>query len=328
MLLSELTIIYLAAAAPFGVTRFLCEHARGTRSQTALLKATGAALMWPFASLPVLLKRAASRPFREHAGDEGPAADVQRVEPMKRAAVNALRAVEDLLADARGLRGEAEHHTLFAARESIERYAGLALACESARAEARPSPLEMELCRIAGGAGDDLLVAGRCIHRRNVTRLVAHRERARAELVHALAAVRELAHAANHESRRAANHELAHAANHESTRPFHSAEQVRSTERIHPTEQTGDNFVERVSEAMLHALSRTIELLSLFDDRATTVGVTRLLDAECARLRRVEARAGAATHAAAREGEEPCTTQAVPTAFVGAPLQTTTSHGG
>jgi hypothetical protein len=79
---------------------------------------------------------------------------------------------------------------------------------------------------------------------------------------------------------------------------------------------------------MLHALSRTIELLSLFDDRATTVGVTRLLDAECARLRLVEARAGAATHAAAREGEEPCTTQAVPTAFVGAPLQTTTSHGG
>jgi hypothetical protein len=334
MLLSELTIIYLAAAAPFGVARFLGEHARGAHGQTALLKATGAALMWPFTSLPVLLKRAASRLLKERADDEGHGADVQRVEQVKRAAVNALRAVEDLLADMRGLRSDAERHTLFAARESVERYAGLALACASARAEADPSPREMELCRIAGGAGDDLLVAGRCVHRRNVTRLVAHRERARAELIHALAAVRELAHALNSESAQRSNPESAQRSN-TPARLFHSTSQVRSmaqvhsTEHSHCTEQTGDKFVERVSEAMLHALSLTIELPALFDDRATTVGVARLLDAECARLRRVEARGGAATtHAAAREGEDPCTTQAVPTAFVGAPLRTTTSHGG
>src|SRR5437588_396514 len=62
-----------------------------------------------------------------------------------------------------------------------------------AKAAAAPTPRELELCRIAGRAGDDLLAAGRCVHRRNVTRLLAHRERSRSELVHALADVRDLA---------------------------------------------------------------------------------------------------------------------------------------
>jgi hypothetical protein len=298
MLLSELTIIYLATAAPFGVARFLRERTRGTRHLSTLLKAAGAALAWPFTSFTLLLKRAASPSGRGHTGDEGSAADERRVEHVKRAAVNALRAVEDTLADAYGLRGEPERHTLFVARESLERYTGLALACASANAEARPSPREMELCRITGRAGEDLLVAGLCVHRRNVTRLFAHRERARSELVHALAAVCEIAHNLY-------------------TSPPH----------FHSTEQTSDKNVKRVSESLLRALSRVIELLSLFDDGAATVGVARLLDAECARLRRIEARATAETRDGAHEGGDQCTTQAVPTAFATQRLRTTTSHG-
>jgi len=192
MLLSELFIIYFAAAAPFGVSRYLSEHARGARARPALRKAALAALAWPLTSLQTLRGRAASR-VQATAEDESGAPDSRAVEQATRAAVNALREVEDLLACAgEGLSPESRH-ALFNARGCVERYSGLALACAWTDAGAVPAPREMELCRIAGRAGDDLLVAGRCVHRRNAARLFAHRERARAELVRALADARAVA---------------------------------------------------------------------------------------------------------------------------------------
>jgi hypothetical protein len=294
MIVSELFIIYLATAAPFGVARFLSEQTGGARVGAALFKAAGAALAWPFTSLPRLLRRLAS--LRTKETNEGHMPDERRVEEVKRATVNALRVVEDLLADAGALDEESERHKHYAARECVERYVGLAVACCSASADARPTRREMELCRIAGRGGDDLLVAGRCVHRRNVTRLVAHRERASSELVHALAAVREAAHKIH--------------------RPAsYSTEQLRAAgARRIPADQR------RTSEALSRALSRVVELLSLFDERAALVCVARMLDAECARARR------AAETEGGNEGEEPCTTQAVPTAFVGPRLRTSTSR--
>ena len=292
MIVSELFIIYLAAAAPFGVARFLSEHSGGAGLGASLFKATGAALAWPFTSLPRLLRRLASIRTEEAEDAAGGAApDERRVEEVKRAAVNALRAVEELLVDAGALDEESERHKLYAARECVERYAGLAAASATASAEARPTPREMELCRIAGRGGDDLLVAGRCFHRRNVTRLVAHRERASAELVHALSAARRVAHNIN-----------------PSPPALYSAEHLRAA------------AAERIAEA----LSRVVELLSLFDERAALVSVARMLDAECARARRDGSEA-AGTEGGA-EGEEPCTTQAVPTAFVSPRLRTSTSR--
>jgi hypothetical protein len=294
MILSDFFIIYLAAAAPFGVSRFLSEHACGTATLPALLKGAGAALAWPFTSFTRLLGRAASR---REGGDGvfgGRGHDEQRVERVKRAAVNALRSVEDSLEATRPPVDEAGRHTLYAAREGVERYAGLALAAAQASPEARPTAREMELCRIAGRGGDDLLTAGRCVHRRNVTRLVAHRERASAELVQALDAVCAL------------------------------ARESEATPRVPDSEEhlrAGDSV--RISEALPRALSRVVELLSLFDDRATADALARLLEAERERLGRA-----ARPRAAGREGEEPCTTQAVPTAFANSPLRTTTSHGG
>src|SRR5215204_3253806 len=288
MILSDLFIIYLAAAAPFGVSRFLSEHAGGAGTWPALFKGASAALAWPFTSLTRLLGRAASRRVGESGSFEGRDHDEQRVEIVKRAAVNALRAVEDSLEDARPLLDEAGRHTLYAAREGVERYAGLALAAAQASPEARPTAREMELCRITGRGGDDLLTAGRCVHRRNVTRLVAHCERASAELVQALSTVCALARESQ---------TTPHAPS--------SQQQLRA----------GD--AARISEALPRALSRVVELLSLLDDRATAEGVTRLLDAER------ELRGSAVRpRAAGREGEEPCTTQAVPTAFANSPLRT------
>ena len=294
MLLSDIFIIYLAAAAPFGVSRFLSEHACGTATLPALFKGAGAALAWPFTSLKRLLGRAVSWRGGEAGVFEGRVHDEQRVERVKRATVNALRAVEDSLEAMRPPVEEAGRHTLYAARESVERYAGLALAAAQASPEARPTAREMELCRIAGRGGDDLLTAGRCVHRRNVTRLVAHRERASAELVQALSAVCALARGSEATSRAA-----------------DSEEHLRACEAA------------RISEALPRALARVVELLSLFDDRATADALSRLLEAERERLGRA-----ARPRAAVREGEEPCTTQAVPTAFAGPTFRTTTSHGG
>jgi hypothetical protein len=284
MLLSELAIIYLAAAAPFGVARYLRDHSESSRAPRRLAKAAAAALGWPLAAPRLLLERA--RRAKSRGKDEARAYDGQRVELVKRSAVNSLREVEDSLAESRGrdLR-EAERHALFAARGAVERYAGLSLACasESEHNEEAPSERELELCRIAGRSGDDLLVAGICVHRRSVTRLLAHRERARSELIHALADACEVAHDAG-------------------------------AGRTHGVAQ-GD-AAGRVSESVLRALARAIELMSLFDDRAAVVSAARLLDAECARLRRVAGtRAESEPPDGRREGAEPCTTRAAHTAF-------------
>ena len=303
MLLSELAIIYLAAAAPFGVGHFLRRHARDARHSHSIAKAAAAALAWPLTALLLLIRRDGARAAEATELGRGFASNEQKVERVKRATVNALRAIEDLLAE-RGLGDKVERHALFAARECVERYAGLALACADARQDAAPTPRELELCRIAGRAGDDLLAAGRCVHRRNVTRLLAHRERSRSELVHALADVRDLARNT-----------------YPPPRPFHAADY-----------SVGENAnqipdAKQISESLLHALARTIEMLSIFDDRATVVSVGRLLEAECARLRRLEAEAMPAPRVT-REGGESCTTQAVHTAFATPRLPTPTSHKG
>jgi len=306
MLLSELAIIYLAAAAPFGVGHFLNRRARDTRHTRRVAKAAAAALAWPLTAALFLLRRADARAAGATESEEGFARDEQKIERVKRSTVNALRAVEDVLAERVHVDADGRH-ALFAARECVERYAGLALACAGAREDAAPAPRELELCRIAGRAGDDLLAAGRCVHRRNVTRLLAHRERARSELVHALADVRDLAHKL-----------------YPPTRPFHSAGGAGGA---HPTEPAGGHGVRQVSEALTEALARAIELLSLFDDRATVTSVARLLDAERARLRRLEDEAAHAPRFT-REGGESCTTRADHKAFATPPLTTTTSRGG
>src|SRR2546421_12358383 len=80
MLLSELTIIYLAAAAPFGVARFVEDRERGTRGAGALAKSAAAALAWPLTALLFVLKSVAPRTIRAGACDRGHAHDEQRGE--------------------------------------------------------------------------------------------------------------------------------------------------------------------------------------------------------------------------------------------------------
>jgi hypothetical protein len=183
MRLSELVIIYLAVAAPFGAAHLMRQRVGGATRARACAKGAGAALFWP-AWLALRLARGARTDHGN--GDRRQSLDTSLVDGTKRETVGALRRAEDeFCASGTGVSEEARHR-FFAAREYAERYVGLALACDGERAEEAPSEREMELCRIAGRAGDDLLIAGRCVHRRNVTRLLAHRERARAEFESAL----------------------------------------------------------------------------------------------------------------------------------------------
>jgi len=281
---SELVIMYLATAAPFGVARFFAAG-RGRRGARALATACASALLWPRAAFALLRRRSL-------AAGEGPRArgtlDERRIEQAERAVVGALLSVEDILEAECGPLGGAERYAMFAARSSVGRYAGLALACAAPvdEAEPRPTARETELCRVAGRTGEDLRTAGRCVRRRNAALLSAHRERARDELVHALAAAGEAAH---------------------------------KTVAARPKAEDGGGPARTISESLLGAYARAVELLSLFDDRGAVVSAARLMDAECARLRRLEERA-----ADAQEGVGRCTTHAAQGAFATTLRSTTT----
>lgn len=285
MRMIEAITIYLAAGAPFGVSYFLQREQSGA-STSILLRATGAALLWPLAAATIVLARRRRRTDAATADDNTSLGtpDEEKIEQARRQLMATLRKIEEfarLLSDKERRRSE---RAAFLVRESLEKYVGLTLGAKGVSAEAGPAAREMELCRISGRTGDDLLLAGRCIHRRNVARLLAHRERARTHLLHALAEVRELTDDAfTHKNLAAARH---------------------------------------TSVALVRFYAHAINLLSLLEDEGAARVVARLLDAECARLRRLE-RTGMDRAAEATAGEERCTPQVPLLAFIG-PSQTTT----
>ena len=110
---------------------------------------------------------------------------------------------------------------------------------------------ETELFRLAGRKGEDLLLAGRCVRRRNIRRIVLHQARSRTGLLHALAEVREI------------------------------------VGLVAATANAG--AARHLSVATLRFYASAFDLLSLLEDESAATSVARLLDAECARLRRLEA---------------------------------------
>ncbi|HEX8143207.1 MAG TPA: hypothetical protein VF553_11470 [Pyrinomonadaceae bacterium] len=275
----EAITIYLAAGAPFGVSYYL-RRERGRARTSDLLRGTWAALLWPVAAATVFLAR---RPQRADAADEEDAATLrveEKIERAKRQLLAMLHKVEELARAVPGRGGRTGERVALVVCESIEKYVGLTLGSRDASADGPPTGTEMELCRVAGRTGEDLLIAGRCIHRRNVARLSAHRERARANLLHALAELRDL------------------------TADASSA----------PGEITA---ARHASVAILRLYAEAINLLSLLEDEDAARKVARLLDAECARLRRLEAASPGRSHEERPAGEEPCRPHTHRLAFTG-----------
>jgi hypothetical protein len=284
MRLSETITIYLAAGAPFGVAVFLREQT-GCGHALALVKATGATLLWPFAASAILLARLRHTGKRADAEERRIDASVGEkvVEAQRDLLASVYRVYELAQEDVFGKGREKMERAACRVRESVEKYVGLAMAAAEIEMGVTPDEREMELCRIAGRTGDDLLLAGLCIHRRNVARIRAHLERARAELVHTLAEVREVA-----------------------------AVDVNRLDSC-----AGEQADLRArSKAILKSYGHAIELFSLLDDPLAARSVARLLDAECARLRRL----GAPMETGASERtcrEEQCTAHTHPMVSTG-----------
>jgi hypothetical protein len=250
MRLSELITIYLAAAAPVGVAYFLRRHGH-TRRTMQLLRAAIVALLWPLTLLLYqFTERRNARPTRN--ADRARRTHKARITAAERALVNTLHQVNDLLSDAYGARSLRARQAATDARASVERFTGLALAVAAEKSDAAPTARELELFRVAGRKGADLLVAGRCVHRRNHARLRAHHEQARNQFVHAL------------------------------------AELLETVEHNLPARAAGAEQFAQLYWLIIRVFAQAIDLLSLLDDRATAISVARLLDAACAWARRHE----------------------------------------
>jgi hypothetical protein len=261
MRLSEAITIYLATGTSFGVCNFLREQDRNSRFDL-FLKTIGAMILWPVAAAKSLLSL--QRPDSWEQANEAEEARAQFIEKINQAHSDLLASLHSVLRLAQVSSGaESAKVERSSCAELVEKYVGLTLAAAEDDPEAEPSEREMESCRIAGRRGDDLLLAGRCIHRRNSARLITHQARARTELLHALAEFREI-----------------------------TASTVSSTkakEALH------------LSVATVRFYSHAFNLLSLLEDENAAGSVARLMDAECWRLRRLETLSQQEAHATEEE---------------------------
>jgi hypothetical protein len=291
MRLSEAITIYLAAGAPFGVTSFL--HERPDRRRAlALLEAAGAMLLWPLAASAILFARQRHKDDTAHANGKPFGVPIgERVEQAQRDLLASVYKVYEMAQDSFGKDREKMERAACKIREIVEKYAGLARVRVEINSDAMPDRREMELCRVAGRKGDDLLLAGLCIRRRNVARINAHVDRARTELVHALAELREQV-------------DVTRLSSHTSTQPL----------RL-------------LSEAILESYGRAIEMFSLLDDQRAAMSIARLLDVECARLRRLEAAIVGDAREECAFGEEQCIPHAPHTFSTGLSQRSNLSQG-
>ncbi len=266
MRLSETITIYMAAGAPFAVSYFLHQRPANSRARL-LLKSALTGFLWPLVALKFFLIREAVQKSEPAAG-QALQPHEEKVEAARKSLQATIYTVQDLAAGAFGREREKLERTAYLLRESVEKYIGLSNAVAEASAGAPPDDRELELFRVAGRKGDDLLLAGSCIHRRNVARLREHHARARTELLHAFAEIGEVAGGPRVE---------AGGANAAASR--------------------------RLSIETLGLYVRAVDLLSLLEDEAAAMSVAQLLNQECQRLRRLQAASeGHETKPETREG--------------------------
>ncbi|MDQ3907337.1 MAG: hypothetical protein M3268_03230, partial [Acidobacteriota bacterium] len=150
----------------------------------------------------------------------------------------------------------------------VERYAGLTLALFRAEPEGALDERETELARVAGRTGDDLEVAGRCVRRRNLSRLRERQSQSRLGLLHALADLQD-ALDLSAATRAARNAQSAKA----------SASDTTGTADASPAARA-------LAPALLRVYERAFSLFMLTEDERGTQSLTRLLDATRSRLYR------------------------------------------
>lgn len=251
MRLTELLTIYLAVGAPFGFARLFDAHFK--MSFKLLVKAIGVALTWPVAALRFgfSLARDADE-IAQH--DDGEEATLDREQwRARREFEEALYRLGEILPVWENSVSRRSFDASFQALlMATEQHFHLWLALRRMSADVAPLPLALELCRLSGRAGDDLNIAANCIHRQNIARLKARCAKSANELTTAL----------THFQSAADDHALNALLNH------------------------AVNVAYR--QAMLTLCCSAIELFSQLGDSVMATKTGRLLNTECAKLRRSE----------------------------------------
>jgi hypothetical protein len=255
MRLSEPITIYLAAGASFGVSRYLHAQSRSSRRR-ALVEGVGAALLWPVVAAAILLRRL------RHV-------DETKEEPdalVEEAAHAFVSSVNKMLEASRRMKVPKMEQALFALREGVQQYVGLM----NVKADRGPAPYEMELARVSGRRGEDLLLAGRCMQRRNVSRIRARYERERSSLLRKLAELR--------------------------------AEEENSDAVCH--EDSSGTIAVAMAEARLEIYNRAAALFALVEDGRAAEIAAHLVDEERSHLFRLEETSVEACNSPRPFGEE------------------------
>ncbi len=271
---SEPITIYLAAGAPFGVSRYLCVEKRQGRLR-AVLEGAGIAFFWPLMGAAILFKRLRHLESEKASGRAVEARGSSRVEEAVHAFMVSVNEMLEVIRLARCWERDGTERALYALREGAEQYAGLARVEAETQSDAQPAAHEMELARISGRLGDDLLVAGRCAHRRNVSRIKSRYERERARLLRKLRELRQ---------------------EEESLPPIYREEAVAAERR-------------KLSEARLEIYLRATDLFSLLEDAGAARSAAVLLYEERSCLQRLLSESGEDARVSVFQGEERCTEQ-------------------
>ncbi len=252
----EFITIYTAVGAPFGTTLFLKREK--PRLHLELLTLVGGTLLWPLVAASILYKRIRVR--RTNAQDKAretnsPEQDYKNNQRVRRAESDLLRRLndlEDLLAKTSEEKNGKWRRLLFEARTGIEKFAGLTLAVAETPNDLQPREQETALCRASGREGDDLIIAGRCVRRRNRRRLAEHSAQAQTQFINALANLENIL-----------------------TFGRESLSSAVNTEKLS-------------SELLLKIYCHAFDLASTLDDQAAALAIAGLINAACARLRRIE----------------------------------------
>ncbi len=236
-----------------------------------LVEVSGATMLWPLAWMRRI--RNSERAFAVFAQDQIDPADSTKIGMAARKLLAALDDLHELMClnDA-----EKSARLIYECRRIIETYVGLT---QLANVNSiNPSAREMEIARIGGRRGDDLLLAGLCIHRRNAARLAAHLRSAREQFVQSLTKAHDITHALSSAS---------------------------------PVDWLKE---QELSARTLHVYGHAIDLASLLEDRETVLRIARLLDAECARLRFLDTKTIKDVHLSSHVEESRLTTHVTRTA--------------
>ena len=179
MRLIDFIVIYLAAGAPFAARRLV--GFSGPRNALPVMKSVAYGITWPLSLLNYLSGRSGAGQIAS--------TTCNTVSPLCGVDAALLRLKDDLnllsctISRETDSESSAFEGVINGVRLAVEKYAALTLAVGEMAHDDAPSPHQIELARIAGRTGDDLLIAGICVHRQSLFKLAAQQTKSRNELL-------------------------------------------------------------------------------------------------------------------------------------------------